>query len=225
MLFATMFTLGLFASIYHPAGVSLITHHTNPENRTMALGYHGIFGSVGIAVGPFLAGIVLSWGATWRQYYLVLTLPGMMLAMLLLLRLSGSHEPSYDVWKKSGHAKAYQTLLEANPPRIFDPECVSCHVIGWHPTKYFPYEGGYTTQQETPHLIDVGCETCHGPGGAHVEAEMGGDLALQEKLQKAMVITKEESQQRQCVTCHDLDNSPDFDFDLYWPHVEHYEAE
>jgi hypothetical protein len=21
--------------------------------------------------------------------------------------------------------------------------------------------------------------------------------------------------------CHDLDNSPDFDFQLYWPHVKH----
>ena len=24
-----------------------------------------------------------------------------------------------------------------------------------------------------------------------------------------------------CLECHDLDNSPQFDFDTYWPQVEH----
>ncbi len=62
-----MFCLGLFASIYHPAGLTVITQHTTPENLPMALGYHGIFGSLGIALGPFLAALVLSTGATWRQ--------------------------------------------------------------------------------------------------------------------------------------------------------------
>ena len=49
VLFGAMFAMGCFASIYHPAGVGLISHHTTPENRPMALGYHGILGSVGIA--------------------------------------------------------------------------------------------------------------------------------------------------------------------------------
>ena len=65
----------------------------------------------------------------------------------------------------------------------------------------------------------------HGPGGAHVAAEMGSDEALQQELQKAMVITKEESKQRQCYTCHDLDNSPTFQeegaFEEYWEQVKH----
>ena len=95
MVTASMFLLGLFASIYHPAGVGLITHHTNPENRPMALGYHGIFGSVGIAAGPLLAGLVLNTGATWRQYYLVLAVPGVALGVLLLMRLSGGRDQSY----------------------------------------------------------------------------------------------------------------------------------
>lgn len=87
VLFMGMFALGMFASIYHPAGVSLISHQTNPQNRPMALGYHGILGSAGIAAAPFLAGVVLATGANWRQYYLVLTVPGILLAILLWLRL------------------------------------------------------------------------------------------------------------------------------------------
>ena len=133
------------------------------------------------------------------------------------------HEPSYDVWKKSGHAKAWETLEELQPSRIHDPECVSCHVVGWHPTKYFPYENGFWTEKTTPHLVDVGCESCHGPGEKHVWAETYGDEAERERYRQAVVITKEDSREWQCVTCHDLDNSPEFDFDTYWPEVEHYE--
>ncbi|MBN2474378.1 MAG: hypothetical protein JXB62_07205 [Pirellulales bacterium] len=133
------------------------------------------------------------------------------------------HEISYQIWKKSGHAKAFDTLAQLKPVRTFDPECVSCHVIGWHPQEYFPYLAGFVTQQQTPELVDVGCESCHGPGGAHTAAELGGDEALKKKLQAAMVVTKAEAQQNHCHSCHDLDNSPDFDFETYWPQVEHYE--
>lgn len=142
------------------------------------------------------------------------------------------HEESYKVWRKSGHARAWQTLVELDPPRNFDPECISCHVVGWSPQNYRPFETGFLSEQHTPHLIDTGCETCHGPGEAHVKAEQGADFELQEKLQKAAVITLEESQQavskalsdkQHCMNCHDLDNSPDFHFQTYWPKIEHRE--
>lgn len=155
----------------------------------------------------------------------------------LLGRFVGSHkceschEPSYEVWKKSGHARAWDTLKglgpnasnRVNPPRDADPECISCHVVGWHGTQYFPYESGFLNEQDTPKLTDVGCEACHGPGEKHIEAEMGSDEALQTKLRQAMVLTKEEAEKQQCYSCHDLDNSPDFDFKTYWPYIEHKE--
>ncbi len=95
LMFVAMFSLGTFASIYHPAGVGLISHQTTPQNRPMALGYHGILGSAGIAAGPFLAGVVLITGVSWRLCYLVLTVPGVLLAVLLLLRLSHQQENSH----------------------------------------------------------------------------------------------------------------------------------
>ncbi|HLA84491.1 MAG TPA: multiheme c-type cytochrome, partial [Thermoguttaceae bacterium] len=138
------------------------------------------------------------------------------------------HEESYRIWKKSGHAKGWKTLVELDPPRNFDPECISCHVVGWHPTRYFPYKTGFLSEKQTPEMVNIGCETCHGPGGAHCDAEDGSDLALQEKLQIAVRVTKEESQtnlSKMCQNCHDLDNSPAFKFETYWPKVEHYEEE
>lgn len=133
------------------------------------------------------------------------------------------HEESDHVWKKSLHSDAWKTLVNLDPPRNFDPECIACHVIGWNPTYYFPYQGGFLSEAKTPRLVAVGCESCHGPGQAHVEAESGNDTQRQEKFQQAAVITKEEAKKRLCLTCHDGDNSPDFDFDTYWPLVEHYE--
>lgn len=135
------------------------------------------------------------------------------------------HTESYKVWKKSGHAKAWNTLEKATPPRDGDPECIACHVIGWNTERFFPYQGGFQSAAKTPHLENVGCESCHGPGSRHVEAEMGGNVELQKQLQKTMVVTKEEAEKHLCLSCHDLDNSPDFNFPDYWPQVEHHEGQ
>ena len=86
-LFVAMFAMGAFASIYHPAGLSLISSAAGPRDRTMALGYHGIFGSAGIALAPFLAALVLGFGASWRTYYLFLVVPGVALAVMLYVWL------------------------------------------------------------------------------------------------------------------------------------------
>lgn len=117
-MYASLFVLGVFASIYHPAGVGLITHHTTPENRSLALGYHGILGATGTAFGPFLAGAVLSTGTTWRQYYLALTVPAILLAILLQLMLSKEdglvqHDPddTEPHPEDDSHWGAYVTLM------------------------------------------------------------------------------------------------------------------
>lgn len=118
-MYASMFVLGMFASIYHPAGVSLITHHTTPENRSLALGYHGILGAMGTAAGPLLAGVILANGAQWRRYYLVLSVPGILLALIFRSMLSDQdgrvrHEPTGDNQphpEDETHWDAYITLL------------------------------------------------------------------------------------------------------------------
>jgi len=132
------------------------------------------------------------------------------------------HEGSYKMWLKTPHAQAWETLKsKTNPPRTFDPECVSCHTIGWNTTQFFPYASGFQSEKETPQLINVGCESCHGPGEKHCLAEKGKNVALQKQLEDAVTVTKEEAEKRQCFTCHDGDNSPDFDFKTYWPRIVH----
>ena len=136
-------------------------------------------------------------------------------------KCAACHETPHDAWKKSGHAKATRTLVALAPPRQFDPECLACHTTGWHPQGIFPYQSGYLGPDRTPQLAAVGCESCHGPGGAHAAAEAGGDKALQHKLQQAMALTEARAKREICAGCHDVNNSPDFEFEAYWPDVAH----
>jgi hypothetical protein len=112
-------------------------------------------------------------------------------------------------------------------PRHFDPECISCHVVGWNAQKYFPYVSGYLGVDETPLLHNVGCESCHGPGSAHVAAENGDGNPAKELIDqyRVEVRLRLEDAEKKCQECHDYDNSPDFHaegaFQTYWKKVEH----
>jgi hypothetical protein len=114
--------------------------------------------------------------------------------------------------------------VRLNPPRQFDPECISCHATGWNAQEYFPYESGFASIDTTPLLSGNGCENCHGPAAAHVEAEQARgatrNLALRDQLRQRLRLTKATIEST-CEKCHDHDNSPQFDFERYWPKVEH----
>ncbi|MCL2005857.1 MAG: hypothetical protein FWG73_06795 [Planctomycetaceae bacterium] len=133
------------------------------------------------------------------------------------------HETAHRVWRSTGHSRAWQSLREtAIPPRNYDPECIACHVVGWNATELLPYQGGFLSERETPRLVSVGCEACHGPGELHIRAESGSDRELQARLRSALRLPLEgQAARRHCITCHDGDNSPLFDFDAYWEKIKH----
>jgi FSR family fosmidomycin resistance protein-like MFS transporter len=85
-LFAAMLWMGAFASIYHPAGLTLISHETNPANRARAQGIHGVFGSAGIGLAPLFVGLMFAQSATWRQVYWVLMVPGLALGLVFAVQ-------------------------------------------------------------------------------------------------------------------------------------------
>ena len=83
-MFAVMLVMGAFASIYHPAGLALLSHCTTPTNRPRALGLHGIIGSAGIGGAPLMAWTAFEFGCTWRMFYLLLAVPGVILSAYFL---------------------------------------------------------------------------------------------------------------------------------------------
>ena len=71
---ATLVVWGTAASVYHPAGLTLISRGV--EARGTALGYHGVAGNVGTVVGPLLTILALS-VTDWRTTAALLTLPAL----------------------------------------------------------------------------------------------------------------------------------------------------
>jgi hypothetical protein len=123
------------------------------------------------------------------------------------------HEHAYEVWKASPHSHAYQTLVDAKHPslRQYDGECIVCHTVG------FGYKTGFTNAQDTAKLINVGCESCHGPGSLHAknpENQEWRDRMNQPWLAARKIGGQQKDQaiEKFCVTCHDIDN------DVTWVH-------
>lgn len=64
--------LGLAIGLYHPAGISLIAQ--GAAQRSLAFGYHGVSGNLGIALAPVLAVGLAVLFDDWRAAYVVTAL-------------------------------------------------------------------------------------------------------------------------------------------------------
>ena len=81
--------LGLFASIHHPAGLSLIARRVK-EKKGKALGLHGVMGNVGLFLTPLFAALCVWLFGSWRSSYLLFGILGFGLCALIHLnKVSG----------------------------------------------------------------------------------------------------------------------------------------
>lgn len=108
------------------------------------------------------------------------------------------HADDCRAWDDSGHAAAWATLVEKRSQ--FDPYCQQCHTTG------YGLPGGFASVARGAERTAVGCESCHGPSQAHAEREQI----------KTSYLARD-----RCIRCHDRENSPDFEFEAYWPQIEH----
>lgn len=74
--------LGAFASIHHPAGLSLIARRVT-ENKGKALGLHGVLGNVGLFMTPLMAASCIWLFHSWRAAYLIYGCFGVVFSILL----------------------------------------------------------------------------------------------------------------------------------------------
>jgi MFS family permease len=81
---AALILWGAGASLYHPAGLSLLSRGT--ENRGTAFAYHGAAGNVGTVVGPLAAAVLLAL-FDWRLVALLFVAPAV-IAGAIAFRLS-----------------------------------------------------------------------------------------------------------------------------------------
>jgi hypothetical protein len=135
-------------------------------------------------------------------------------------RCNECHKKAYAKWRTTGHASAFDSLRTGRRdiPRIHDPECLACHVTGWNPQDVYRYETGWISESQTPKLAGNQCENCHGPGSRHIALIKSGQKM---KARNLVRVSLEQARDKLCVTCHDLDNSPHFDFESYWEEIAH----
>ncbi|HEX7476689.1 MAG TPA: multiheme c-type cytochrome [Polyangiales bacterium] len=103
------------------------------------------------------------------------------------------HEAAYAWWQTHPHGNAYATLTKRH--KEFNLSCVGCHVTGYG-------KPGGSTVVHNEGLVNVGCESCHGPGSVHVaHPERTG----------AQIITRDPTQET-CRQCHTPEHSDLFAF-------------
>ena len=108
------------------------------------------------------------------------------------------HEAETEQWHTTPHSHAQETLVREG--KDHDPECQKCHTVG------FGYRTGFVTPEITPGMWNVGCESCHGGGAAHIQNPEPGFGKVTEDA---------------CLQCHFGENSPDFDYEEYRPRIVH----
>ena len=101
-------------------------------------------------------------------------------------------------WSSTKHAHAWDTLSKKFSH--VDPYCQQCHTTGYGQT------GGFMSVAKSKKMVNVGCESCHGPSVDH---------SANPKVRTTMVAADS------CVGCHDRENSPAFNYDEYWKTITH----
>lgn len=113
------------------------------------------------------------------------------------LKCASCHFDQYLNWRKeqSKHSKAFDILPLAYRE---DGACLKCHTTGYgHPTGY--------RKGEDRQFAGIACESCHGPGSAHVNAARAfttlKNLAP-EQIKVARDTIYRMVPENICVTCH-----------------------
>ncbi len=114
------------------------------------------------------------------------------------------HPKAMQTWAQSGHARAFAALTAFKADA--DPNCIGCHTVG------FGTPSGYRRAFGATKLVDVGCESCHGPGSQHVaERRGGGEIATHFRPMGA----------GDCQKCHHGEFSRPFTWEQFWPQIAH----
>jgi hypothetical protein len=107
----------------------------------------------------------------------------------------GCHAAAYTWWQKHPHGQAYSTLERVH--KQFNLSCVGCHVTG-----YSQPSGATLVHNEG--LINVGCESCHGPGSLHAAQPTAAARKLVTSPSEGI-----------CKQCHTPEHSDLFQFQSY----------
>ena len=118
----------------------------------------------------------------------------------------------YKAWKKTSMATSFENLkpgikaeekkkagIDPDKDYTADKDCLRCHTTG------YGKPGGFTSLAETPKLINVQCEGCHGPGGDFTKI-MKKDKKFKLADVKAAGLVVPNESENNCMECHGGDS-------------------
>lgn len=117
------------------------------------------------------------------------------------------HPKAFATWEKSRHAHAFESLVRKESDT--DPSCIKCHVTG------FGEPGGYLRSMGREKLVNVSCESCHGPASDHLEARTTAKPG-ETVFQKMRPVGP-----GQCIQCHHGEFSRPFKYEEFWEFIKH----
>ena len=119
----------------------------------------------------------------------------------------GCHPNEFATWEKSPHGHSLDSL--AAKGKTNDADCLQCHTTAFDLAGGFPKAAAADPKSHAD-LARVGCESCHGPGGAHVGKDAkkrGTIISLGDKCDSCVIL-------QICGGCHDEANDPGFAFEV-----------
>ena len=84
--------IGIFASIYHPVGISMLLKSN--KNNGFRLGVNGVFGNMGVAAAPLVTGGLLTFGS-WKICFFLPGIVCLLFGIVFLMALTPSTGTNY----------------------------------------------------------------------------------------------------------------------------------
>lgn len=106
------------------------------------------------------------------------------------------HEEQYaGFMKNSSKARSWKSVAKMLPKLAENEkaDCYACHTTG------YGAPGGFQNIETTPHMANLGCETCHGPGSLHAESGDPDDIQRKPDV-------------NDCTRCHNAERINNFNF-------------
>lgn len=103
------------------------------------------------------------------------------------------HKAQVEAWLEWPMASGWDKLSDEEK---LSEDCISCHVTG------YGEPGGFVSEEETPGLVGIQCEACHGPAGLHMKAPI-----TDKDARNATVSPPDEAN---CLKCHIEEGNPNF---------------
>lgn len=142
------------------------------------------------------------------------------------------HLREYRSWQETAHANAFELLAPGARPEAKEKvnlqpgvdyraneACLPCHTVG------YKEPGGFVSLEETPELVGVGCENCHGAGGDYIADDVMGrdnlDHSFEEVIAAGLIYPVPEAT---CGECHGASETP-FNPELFPEYAIEYDRE